>query len=642
MTFTAWQKKVIADAADQPDASYAALSRWAGIHVDSLRKARLRDPAFDQAIQDARARRISANAIVDIEQFVRDKEFLGLGVRDAGGTLYPAVLEELKRINGGEHSLVILAGGIGSAKTFTAVISLLFQLYRLMMEPDPHASCGLDKNSPIIFAVQNKNVRLAERNDYSLARRLIEGSPWFATHAPHDARIKSRVQFLKHSIELWPVGGDSEALLGLNLHSALIDEVNFHSVVDRSKKSVDGGSYDGARESFESIIRRKLSRFDANTGMIFVASSRRYRGEFTSELEAEYHDDPRLYVYDHTAWSINPDAYRDEKWFPVFRGDSNRPARVLEPDEEVHPRDRHLIVSVPEKFRRQFQSNVTRSLQDLAGIAVERIGGFFTDKAKLQAASCLDNVLCSQSDVVADAMLLFPQTRYIPFENRKSPRAIHCDLSLTGDKTGICVGHIRGFDDEGRPHIDVDGLARVAPPLHGEIVLDQIFKLVAAWQSAGVLISRFSCDGYMSRDLLQRVGALGIRVGVISVDQTSPGNPCEAYESLRLGIVESRIRFPRDQIVVDELLALELDRKRNRIDHPPNGGTKDSADALAGCVYSLSQIPAWQLVDKVPNADYAAALRPALGGQITGVPNRGIGGEAMALIRVARGMPERY
>jgi hypothetical protein len=46
--------------------------------------------------------------------------------------------------------------------------------------------------------------------------------------------------------------------------------------------------------------------------------------------------------------------------------------------------------------------------------------------------------------------------------------------------------------------------------------------------------------------------------------------------------------------------------------------------------------------EKVPNADYAAALRPALGGQITGIPKRGMGADYMHLLRALRDMPERY
>jgi hypothetical protein len=609
-----------------------------GIDDSTLYKARKREPEFDRAFINAGKRIVDPGNVVDIETFVRDKDFLGLGVRglDEDGTLYPKVLDELKAINSGDYSLVILAGGIGGAKTFTASISLVYQMYRLMMQPDPHASVGMDPNSPIIFAVQNKNTRLAIRNDYSLCRRLIERSPVFQREFPHDHKTKSRLRFLKHPIELWPVG-TPDSLIGMNLHSVLIDEANFHDVTEKSKRAVEGTTYDAARESFEGVIRRKLSRFEANTGMIFVASSRRYKGEFTSQLQDEYADDPHCYLYDHTAWSINPEAYEGKERFAVFIGDQTRSARVLGKDEETHPADRHLIIHVPVKFKRQFASNCTRSLQDLAGVAIERIGSYFTDRKALHDAGSLRNVLMNSPEVVQDAMLLFPGL--VTLDEPDSPRAVHADLSLSGDKTGLCIAHLRGYDDEGRPLIDVDGLARVAPPRHGQISIDSIFRLVATWKAHGVPIQWFSADGFQSADLLQRISRLGIRAGKLSVDMTSPTDPCAAYESLRLAVIEQRVRFPADDTVVAELLQLELDQKKQRIDHPPTG-SKDTADALAGAVYQLSRLPAWQLVGTVPNATYAAAIQnPALGGTVTEVPLNESG--AMSMIKALRGMPTR-
>ena len=62
---------------------------------------------------------------------------------------------------------------------------------------------------------------------------------------------------------------------------------------------------------------------------------------------------------------------------------------------------------------------------------------------------------------------------------------------------------------------------------------------------------------------------MGTRAGRLSVDQTFPGDPTACYEALRLGVVEGRIRFPNHPVVTEELLALELDQKRQRVDHPP-------------------------------------------------------------------------
>lgn len=425
----------------------------------------------------------------------------------------------------------------------------------------------------------------------------------------------------------------------MNVFAGLLDEGNFYDITAKSKRSItDDRVFDQAGESFEGLIRRKLSRLDENQGLVFVSSSRRYRGEFTSQLADEYGTDPRTYLFDETAWSINPEAYTEGGWFTVFQGDQQRPARILPVDEEVHPRDRDLVVRVPAKFKRQFRSNISRSLQDLAGRSLERIGTFFSDRERLHDAATLENILMKSSDVTQHARLFYHGL--VDIQNPESPRAIHCDLSLSGDRTGIACAHIAGFDDQGRQLITVDGLGRIAPPRHGQIDLNSIYELIRLWIQSGVPISYFSCDQYQSSDLMQRVAKLGVRVGKISVDMTSPSNPIDAYEVLRLAVAESRIRFPRDPTVIGELLALELNRKRMRVDHPPNG-SKDSADSLAGCVYQLSRIPPWQLVGKVEGAGYAAAVAQApLGGTVTPIRTSETG--AMSMIRALRGMPVRH
>jgi|GEM_PF-6765928 len=641
MTHPKWAINVLTHAASNPDEPLAAYCRWEGIHPDTLRKYRRKNPEFEQALQDSRSGRTVAGDIVDIETFVRDPEFLGLGVRgqDEGGKLYPRVLDHLKELCSGGFSLAIMAGGIGSAKTYTSVISLVYQLYVLLSQVDPHGYLKLDPASPILFVLQNRNEKLAKANAYNLFRNFVEGSPWFQRYQPHDDRLKSKLAFVKQNVEVWPVGGDAGSVLGMNVFCSLQDESNFFEIVAKSKRSVtDDKVFDQAREGFEGLIRRKLSRLDEDKGIIFVSSSRRYKGEFTSQLTDEFGADPRTYLFDETAWSINPDAFKGEKWFSVFIGDKQRPARILAADEETDAADRDLVIHVPEKFRRQFKTNVTRSLQDLAGVAVERVGSFFTDRGALAQAACRENVLIKKSDAVASALDLLFEAHTITLENPQSPRAVHADLSLSGDCTGICCAHIAGFDGEGRPKIVVDALGRVHPPRFGQIDLDSVFRLVRAWKQAKVPVEWFTADGYQSADLIQRTGRLGIKTGKLSVDMTAPTDPCAAYEALRACVVDGRIEFPTDEKVVEELLQLELDQKKMRIDHPPSG-SKDSADALTGAVYRLTQVPAWQLVDKVRGAALASAINnPKLGGTVTGIPTSL---SAMDEVRLLRGIPLR-
>jgi hypothetical protein len=630
------KRRALAYAAKHGDRPLNEIASYAGVTSRSLLRWR-KDADFAAAFDAARRGERADDAPVDIETFIRSKEYLGLGVR-----VWPLVLDELKKINSGQYDLVILAGSLGAAKTYVSTLSLLYQLYRLLMIPNAHQSFGLDPASPIIVAVQNRTRKLAERNDFALARNLIMASPWFQQFAPHDQRIKSRVIFLKQRIELWPASGDAEDLLGMNLHSLILDEGNFFQRVEKSKRSVDGSTYDAAREAFEGALRRKQTRFPPGVGMFFVASSRRYRGQFTDQLEKEFGDDPRTYIYSHTSWSIHPEAYEGEPRFSVFTGDRHRPPRVLDRHEKVDVVDRHLVIEVPERHRRRFESDPVRSLQDLAGISTEISGGFFTDRVRLSQAASLDSSIVTTADVEQDATRLLGPGR-ITLQCPNSPRHFHGDLSLTADTTGLSCGYIERYNSEGLPEIATDFIARVHPPRVGQIEIDSVYRLIATLLQRGVPIVSCSFDGYASQDILQRVSRLGIAVGKLSADATAPGDPMAAYETLRAAISEGRFRFQNDAKLIDAMLMLQCDHERQRVDHLPNW-TKDVSDAMACIAYQLThRVKPYLLAGKVDGAERASAIAaPRLASTVTPIPSHGTGTDnheaTMALIRWCNGI----
>lgn len=118
---------------------------------------------------------------------------------------------------------------------------------------------------------------------------MIEDSNYFQNHFAFDKKIKSELRFPKN-IVIKPVSGASTALLGQNVFGGVLDEVNFMDLVDKSRKNPEGGEYDQAIELYNTIARRRLSRFLVNgklPGMLCMVSSRRYPGQFTDKKEAE-------------------------------------------------------------------------------------------------------------------------------------------------------------------------------------------------------------------------------------------------------------------------------------------------------------------------------------------------------------------
>ena len=255
---------------------------------------------------------------VSVEQFVRDPDYLG------SNALYPAVMAEMVELNnpvvdGCEHRArlwtryaeAIFTGGIGTGKSTIAIYSMLYQLYVLSCFRSPHALFELDPTSEIVFVFQNRTERLAKAVDYDRFKALVEQSPYFRQQFPFEPRLKSELSF-PNRIVVRPASGADTAVIGQNVFSAVIDEINFMETVERSRRSHDGRLYDQATALYESIARRRASRFlklGRLPGLLCLVSSRRYPGQFTDVKERERRrqieatGQTSIYLYDRRLWA---------------------------------------------------------------------------------------------------------------------------------------------------------------------------------------------------------------------------------------------------------------------------------------------------------------------------------------------------
>ena len=155
--------------------------------------------------------------------------------------------------------------------------------------------------------------------------------------------------------------------------------------------------------------------------------------------------------------------------------------------------------------------------------------------------------------------------------------------------TGIVVGCVdkfvdvqRGQETEVLPHIHIDLVLQVLPPLDGEIPYHRIRELMYLLRDKGMNLQFISADSFQSIDMLQTLRRAGFITGQRSMDRTPA-----PYEWLKSALYDQRISIPVHDTLRNELIALEFDSKTGKIDHPPTS-SKDLADALAGVVYGLS------------------------------------------------------
>ena len=189
---------------------------------------------------------------------------------------------------------------------------------------------------------------------------------------------------------------------------------------------------------------------------------------------------------------------------------------------------------------------------------------------------------------------------------------------MTNDNLGIACCFIAGystvtrFDDvtfeeiEFRePIIHVEWALGIKAKKGSQIPLYKIRRfIVSDLKKNKVPIKLVTADGFEAADMKQLISKAGITTGYLSTDRTI--NP---FSSLRSGVHEGRICLPKHEFLKKELKELEIHtkNKKAKIDHPDDG-SKDIADAVAGCIYS-------SLENKIESKDMVMELAKTIVGK---------------------------
>lgn len=506
-------------------------------------------------------------------------------------------MEDLRELNSGRYDEAVLTGAIGTGKTTIALFTTAYQLYVLLCLNDPQRLFGLDPASEIVFALQSLTKMLADSVDYRRFRPMIGRSPYFARHFPFRRELKAEMLF-PSNIVVRPLSGDVNAAIGSNIFGGVIDEINFMAVVEQSRNAVDGGTFDQANEMYNAIVRRRKSRFMTAggrlPGVLCLVSSKRFPGEFTDRKLAEAQDQKQrlgatsIFVYDRRLWEIKPPGTYGEERFKLFLGDVARKPRILETQDMVAAEDAHLIMEIPEEFRSEFTRDILSAIRDIAGSATFALHPFIVNtEAVAQAFGRCESVLTlAETDFSASR----PKIMVNKIVSPEEPRFAHVDLALTGDSAGVAVGWVEQFvkvprsdeSSEMMPVINFDLILEVKPPRGGEIQFEDIRKLFYRLREVGVNLKWISFDSYQSADSVQLLRQKGFVTGTYSVDRTPP-----AYDLTKTAFYDRRIKAPKHEKALSEIVRLERDARTGLIDHPPHF-SKDCADAVAGVVYGLT------------------------------------------------------
>jgi hypothetical protein len=480
---------------------------------------------------------------------------------------------------------------------------------------EPARYYGLLPGSLIVFGVYSITKRQVADTGYTNIKGYVDTSPYFRQQFPRSTKIDSKVDFeprTKRKIQIIPGSTELHAL-GLNLFAFLMDEVNFMRVKDDKDAGVmKGQAYDLYNATYTRLLSRFTRKGGTLPGMMFLLSSRNAQTSFLEEhlrrVKGSEHSHS-THVSDYALWEVKNKQFT----WPGFRvevGDRVSRSRLLKDAEK--PRTGARVVEVPWEFHKPFTEDVDQALRDIAGVATFNLSPLISDRPSVFEAVSDALVHPFTRDVVTvdiqddtrieDHFLLksvckITNSKWGPKLNPQAPRFVHVDIGLTNDALGIGMAHVAGKTRNERmnpdgtistmvnPYIVVDFMLRVVAMPGGEVDLSKVRSFLLYLRNIGYQLMRVTFDQFQSSDSIQILKKEGIETGHQSVDKDD-----NAYLMLRSSFFDRRIGIYDYKPFIDEVLDLQRDAKKRKVDHPQRAsdgskGSKDVSDCVAGAIW---------------------------------------------------------
>jgi len=526
--------------------------------------------------------------IPSVEQFIADPFYLGDLVEPV-----PAQVDVLKTIFDPAaltYNEVGLACGLGWGKGTAISIALPYMVYRLLCLADPSAFYGLAPGSRIglmnfsVTATQAKEVLFED-----VAARIDESPAFQRLGFRRDKRVRSRIVWPEAGIAIVPGNSRATSGLGRNILAACVDECSWFPRV-LSRRIIAGeeeaGEIDAARSLSEAIHERTRTRGNSRwkrDSIVFNISSPRSQADWIQELRRQAEAGaPNILYLNSPTWEGYPglmlcgEVFQDE-----------------------------VCGAVPIEFQEDFRRNPERARRNLGAIAPERYSGFFADAAAVER--CFDPTLPNCLEAIeTDRGTVLHRVKLDARGKPNVPYYIHVDLALRRDACGFALCHGEGNN------VVCDGWARIrARDFHeNEIDLDVPVRLITALKAQGFQVAA-SYDGYQSAHSIQMLRQAQVPCKTYSVDRGT-----QAYDTLLDLVTQGRLKLPECDVLLAELLGLEYDQAKGKVDHSLSG-SKDLADALAGAAFHVIAL-GMQRVETGASASKISALPGGLDERISG------------------------
>ena len=458
---------------------------------------------------------------VSIEVFLDSPDFIGA----TDLTLWPEVRKAIIDINkdwwrGPRYAVqeALLMGATSTGKSEIAKITICYHLYLLSCLRVPQTVYGLPRTTPIVFVIQAAKPHVTKKVLYVPLRKMIEEIPYFQTYMRPNTLIESEMYFEEKNIRIVPGGSDTDAILGEAIIGAIIDEINFMAVVQRSRKAEvtmgRPGMYDQAEAVYGAVSRRKRSRFTyqgPQIGVVIPSSSTRYRGDFTDRRKANVvnHAVHSTFIYHKKQYEVWPKERYSGETFPVLvANDALAQSRILTSDERVP--DSAWVEAVPVEYLDDFRHSINDALRDIVGVSDTAIMPFIRKRHKIMECVEIAETMGLESFLVKDNVVLgldgMPQVKHGHYcKNPSKPRYVHIDLAVSGDRCAVAMIRFEGLVECRRGDGQVELLPRgvvelacsIEPDSSNEIQIAEVRTWVRLLRTVyGYPIKAVTYDGW--------------------------------------------------------------------------------------------------------------------------------------------------
>jgi len=556
-----------------------------------------------------------AETPVSVHRFLADSDFLGESTR-AGKAVYPIwhrVLTDLSNMP--EKNLPIFTGAIGTGKTTAAVIGIAYVMMNILCLKSPWEFFNKTEAGKMAIVFFNLTQSLGGSRGFGLLQSYLLQSPWFKDHGQVvGSGMNPRIDFPIFEYVSGSPYAKGFGVQGHDIIAALMDEVDSPSESDKQRVRVLQ-AFETAYRRFENrfVIRSQIDDRRISIGKFFLVASKQEQLSFLNTFVTKMKNSPNVYIVDIPIWEAREAAEYCGVRFPVMVGDLYTPSAVLgrEIDGTFESNTEAVtsaiqkgfkVIQVPIEYVEAFQRDTIGALRDYAGISVagmrksklfpsEKLIVDCYDPAKRDPVSMLTIEVGLNDDINFAEYLDFSAIR-IP---RSYPRYIHVDVAYSGDgdALGLAMSCISGWQDravedledggsmrvEKLPVVETDFAMRIKGRPGDKIPLNKIRKFIVDLKKVygfNIVLATFD---WFSEDSIQTLNRIGIKSEKLSLDR----NP-QIYRSFRDLVHDKRWCCHRNEYLHFELINLEDDLDKNKVDHPDevvdivileDGGTRD-------------------------------------------------------------------